>query len=81
MSDAWETANCRISPKKIVKIQAYSEPLREITEKQIRWVIDNSSIFLKTIYTVGIYLNGRGQMILMNMCKICFYRAFKKIIL
>ena len=31
------------SPKKNVKIRAYSEPLiREIAEKQIRWVIDNS---------------------------------------
>ena len=38
------------------------------------------SIFLKIIYTVGIHLNGLGQMILINMCKICFYRALKKII-
>ena len=31
------------SPMKNVKIRAYSEPLiREIAEKQIRWVIDNS---------------------------------------
>ena len=34
---------CSSSPKKNVKIRAYSEPLiREIAEKQIRWVIDNS---------------------------------------
>ena len=33
----------RNSPKKNVKIRAYSEPLiREIAEKQIRLVIDNS---------------------------------------
>ena len=31
------------SSKKSVKIRAYSEPLiREIAEKRIRWVIDNS---------------------------------------
>ena len=31
------------SPKKNVKIQAYSEPLiRKLAEKQISWVIDNT---------------------------------------
>ena len=29
--------------------------------------------------TVGIHLNGFDQMILMNMYKICFYRALKKL--
>ena len=33
---------------------------------------------MKAIYTDGIYLNGLGQMILINMCKTCFYRALKQ---
>ena len=36
----------QLSPKKNVKIRAYSEPLiREIAEKQIRWVKDNVQYF------------------------------------
>ena len=72
--------------KKNVENQAYSEPLiKQIAEKQIRWVNGNKLrimfIFLNTIYTVGTNLNGLGQIILRNMCKICFIRALKKVIL
>ena len=41
--ELWSRMKWSPSPKKNVKIRAYSELLiREIVEKQIRWVIDNS---------------------------------------
>ena len=44
------------SPKKNVKIRAYSEPLiREIAEKQMRWVIDNSWRIIFNIFENNIH--------------------------
>ena len=74
------------SPKKNVKIQAYSEPLiREIAEKQTRWVIDNSRRIMFHIFENNIHCGYSFEWLwpddsneyVQNM----FYRAFGKIIL